>query len=70
MLPSRRDEFMATLSSTTSTVFNQTNVSMREELIRQEFSDRVIIVDEAHHLRSTQDAIEANDASIVKYVQR
>jgi superfamily II DNA or RNA helicase len=45
-----------------------TNVSTREELIRQEFSDRVIIVDEAHHLRSTQDAIEANDAltSIVR----
>jgi Rad3-related DNA helicase len=44
-------------------VFNETTVH-REELIRQEFSDRVIIVDEAHHLRSTQDAIEANDALI------
>jgi hypothetical protein len=34
----------------------------RDQLIRETFSDEVIIVDEAHHLRSSQDTIEANDA--------
>jgi hypothetical protein len=39
-----------------------TETAVRDQLIRETFSDRVIIVDEAHHLRSSQDTIEANDA--------
>lgn len=39
-----------------------TETTVRNQLIRETFSDRVIIVDEAHHLRSSQDTIEANEA--------
>jgi hypothetical protein len=45
-----------------------TGAKTRERLIRDEFSDRVIIVDEAHHLRSDKDAIQANAA--LRYVVR
>jgi Rad3-related DNA helicase len=31
-----------------------TETAVRDQLIRETFSDRVIIVDEAHHLRSSK----------------